>query len=342
MHKKVQAILLVLFMVAASAAVSGDAATIKSITVSIDRSGYVTGSEVISFDGDNGTVLLPAGSQIVSVLSSGIQAPYSTEERGNATALTVLQAEGKSVVVNYTSKVLTSKHGSEWTLKMYSATTKYNTIVKLDLPEKTDIISWEPTTLFTPMEHGIWLYPETEEFDLELKYRLNDDIIIKPPEPGLLEKFLLYVKENAGVIVITFLATFVLAGIWYTINKRRKGYVTRDALSEMIDEKISEKTKGPTQPEKEKEDSAAEKPEGTGSKKVKESVMNVLEDNERRVVEMIINARYDVTQSDISNETGLPKATLSDIMSRLERRNVIEREIDGRRKWVRLKNWVFE
>ncbi len=68
----------------------------------------------------------------------------------------------------------------------------------------------------------------------------------------------------------------------------------------------------------------------------------MLEDNERKIVLILQDAQEEITQATIYNETHIPKATLSDIMKRLEKRNIIKRKQDGRRKWVKLTEWVFD
>ena len=50
----------------------------------------------------------------------------------------------------------------------------------------------------------------------------------------------------------------------------------------------------------------------------------------------------EITQAYIYKTTGIPKATLSEIMGRLERRNIIKRRKEGRIKWIRLKQWIFK
>lgn len=77
-------------------------------------------------------------------------------------------------------------------------------------------------------------------------------------------------------------------------------------------------------------------------KRVKESVIKMLEENERKIVEILQDADEEITQATIYNQTHMPKASLSDLMRRLERRNILERTREGRRNWVKLKEWVFD
>ena len=84
---------------------------------------------------------------------------------------------------------------------------------------------------------------------------------------------------------------------------------------------------------------ASAKSSGT---KVKESIKNVLDENERQVVEILEKAADEITQAYVYKSTGIPKSSLSDVIKRLERRKIIERKKEGRTNWLKLKDWVFE
>jgi len=79
-----------------------------------------------------------------------------------------------------------------------------------------------------------------------------------------------------------------------------------------------------------------------GKRAVKESILNVLDESEKAVVELLINSEDEITQAFIYKSTGIPKSSLSDTIKRLEKRNIIERKKEGRTNWLKLKEWVFE
>jgi DNA-binding transcriptional ArsR family regulator len=78
------------------------------------------------------------------------------------------------------------------------------------------------------------------------------------------------------------------------------------------------------------------------SKGVKESILNVLDESERIVVNMLEKAEDEITQAYVYKSTGIPKSSLSDTIKRLEKRNIIEIKKEGRTNWLKLKEWVFE
>jgi uncharacterized membrane protein len=80
---------------------------------------------------------------------------------------------------------------------------------------------------------------------------------------------------------------------------------------------------------------------GSKGRKIDASVLNMLDENEKKVVELIENADGEITQAYIYKSTGIPKASLSDLIKRLEKRNIIERRRDGRTNWINLQEWVF-
>jgi uncharacterized membrane protein len=80
----------------------------------------------------------------------------------------------------------------------------------------------------------------------------------------------------------------------------------------------------------------------SGKRTVKESILNVLDESEKSVVDLLIKAEDEITQAYVYKCTGMPKSSLSDTIKRLEKRNIIERKKEGRTNWLKLKEWVFE
>ncbi len=83
-------------------------------------------------------------------------------------------------------------------------------------------------------------------------------------------------------------------------------------------------------------------PKEGGSTRIKTSIINMLDENEKKIVKMLEESEGEITQAYIYKSTGIPKSSLSDTMRRLEKRNIIERKKEGRTNWIRLKDWVFE
>jgi uncharacterized membrane protein len=79
-----------------------------------------------------------------------------------------------------------------------------------------------------------------------------------------------------------------------------------------------------------------------GPRRIKESVRNVLDETELKVIDMLLKFEDEITQAYIYKTTGIPKSSLSDTIKRLEKRNVIDRKKDGRINWIRIKDWVFD
>jgi uncharacterized membrane protein len=79
-----------------------------------------------------------------------------------------------------------------------------------------------------------------------------------------------------------------------------------------------------------------------GPRGIKESVRNVLDETELKVIDMLLKFEDEITQAYIYKTTGIPKSSLSDTIKRLEKRNVIDRRKDGRINWIKIKDWVFD
>ena len=65
-------------------------------------------------------------------------------------------------------------------------------------------------------------------------------------------------------------------------------------------------------------------------------LLRSLKDNERRVVECL-HEFGEMTQTELSARTGIPKSTLSRILQSLEERGIVERYSSGMSKTVRLR-----
>ena len=77
-------------------------------------------------------------------------------------------------------------------------------------------------------------------------------------------------------------------------------------------------------------------------RKVNPSIIGLLDENEGAVVDLLQSMDDEITQAYIRKTTKIPGSTLSKVMLRLEKRNIIERREEGKTKWVKLKEWVFE
>jgi LPXTG-motif cell wall-anchored protein len=75
---------------------------------------------------------------------------------------------------------------------------------------------------------------------------------------------------------------------------------------------------------------------------IKESILNVLDESEKSVVNLLINAEDEITQAYVYKSTGMPKSSLSDTIKRLEKRNIIKRKKEGRTNWLKLQDWVLD
>jgi uncharacterized membrane protein len=80
----------------------------------------------------------------------------------------------------------------------------------------------------------------------------------------------------------------------------------------------------------------------SGKRTVKESILNVLDESEKSVINLLIKSEDETTQAYVYKCTGMPKSSLSDTIKRLEKRNIIERKKEGRTNWLKLKEWVFD
>lgn len=71
------------------------------------------------------------------------------------------------------------------------------------------------------------------------------------------------------------------------------------------------------------------------------AILNTLKDNERKIVEVLIN-HGEMTQAELAARVNIPKSTLSRMLKDLETRGIIIRYDSGMTKTVKLNNQLLE
>ncbi len=339
-----------------------NALAVDTINVAIDDKGFVSVNETVTLYGSKNTedyVLIPGKVDVTSVSSSINDLIYNITSSENLSNITLRfpalnSGEHKEVSIAYTSKYLTSKTAGAWLLNLRSCATAYRTVLKISFPTNTTILSWEPKWSFSPGKDLLYLYPESDDFELNVTYEYADSGAITP------------LGEEPSNIFVPILLLVILVLAYHLMVRRRRTEKAR--TSEMQEIRVEHKpleavvatvedvdlTHKPQETlvatmEEIKVNSKASEPEKNKTeektakkRKVKESILNVLDENERRIISILEAAGDEITQAQICRETGIPKASLSDILRHLEKRNVVERERDGRRNWIKIKEWVFE
>jgi len=304
--------------------------TINNINLIVDKDGTVRVEEkiIVSTGESQLRLTLPENHESLGVTKNGVPLHFEVEdslEGPQVVALFDSSARSENIDVVYESTHLTAKSGGVWTLNFPARTDPYRTIVKVTLPRNTTVLDWSPKNRFTPTEDGLIVYPESEQYDFVLNYAVGggDDDAEKPPKVAFLYIVLV-------VVAIVLLLVF-------------RRFTRRPSDSGVSTTSAGIQVSAPSAKVEIATEDAEEKPgEASSSGEMKDSVYKILEDNERKIVDFLI-AKHgeDITQAQICRETGIPKATLSDLMRRLEKRNVLERERQGRRNWVKLKKWVL-
>jgi len=165
-------------------------------------------------------------------------------------------------------------------------------------------------------------------------------------------KILNHADDNGGLIndliyiillaVILVVSLFMLFRAWFKRKIKKEIKIHTDSTDSSKKEiEIEDASYGGDEKEAGKDKAQGADGDRAG-KKIKDSVLNMLDDKERMIVKILEEADTEITQAYIYKMTRMPKASLSDIMRRLESRNIIERRTEGRTKWVKFKEWVFE
>lgn len=283
---------------------------INYITLLVHENGFVDVEEELEVNNTIASIFTPRN--ILDLLitdSEGNKLQYESVSGNNKQLITfyLLSPDERLIRLRYRTLDLTSKNASTWTLKFSTSSVPRHTIIKIEFPPGSDVISLRPRNILRYPQNltsPLWLYPQVKDFGFECDYETGPSI------PG---------GDGTHPYAVASIAVMAVVMIFLSIYILRKGK--------------EEKILGEVKEEKGKEEEKVSK--------IKPSVLNVLEENERKVVEVLQDSDDEITQAYIYKTTGIPKATLSDLMKRLEKRNVIERRRDGRINWIKLKEWVF-
>ncbi|HIE33581.1 MAG TPA: winged helix-turn-helix transcriptional regulator [Candidatus Altiarchaeales archaeon] len=219
------------------------------------------------------------------------------------------------IIVSYSTQSIINKNASVWSIAFSSSATPSYSIFKIRFPEDSRIMSWTPNVLFTYLrdEDSLWLYPQEDKFNFRCEYETVQHSTVDSNK-------LLYIPIAVMIIVIIVLVIYLLI-------LRKRAISGTESKKQIENETIDPDT-----------EACKEQPT---EKRIKSSILNMLDENERRIIEILEQSEDEITQAYIYKTTGMPKATLSDMMRRLENRNIITRRRDGRVNWIRLEDWVF-
>ncbi|MEA3255342.1 MAG: hypothetical protein U9Q22_05860 [Candidatus Altiarchaeota archaeon] len=302
---------------------------VDSVDMVIDQNGLVSVSEKLVVQrGDRVAILIPGNVRELQVSDSGgTEVSYESTPEGDkqliAFFLDESGGEDEEIIVVYNTQQLTAKVGEIWSIRFSATATPQHTILKINFPGDSRITSMDPEDLYwTPIRDSeLWVYPQIKEFYFKFEYKIGTSGPIIPKSTTTSPTTTLpasVVHPDDSLIGPAVILILVVTATLFVLKRRRKDK-----------KKIAEGVEG-------------EAGEGE-SLRVKTSIMGMLDENEKRIVEILgESGGEEITQAYIYKSTGIPKSSLSDTMKRLERRNIIERKREGRTNWIRLKEWVFE
>lgn len=322
---------------------------INDIQLNVSGSGQVWVTEDITVYGNETTLelLLPAYSNI-EFISAGAVIPYYSKnvDSGMSVSLNLPNlpagAKQRDVSVIYETPHLTTKNGSIWSISFSTEATPRKTILKLYLPKNSTILlpSLKPRDiLFSVDRDSLWLYPQEVDFNFTCDYEYSGGpTVISPdvPDDGRLRL----------IASVLFAALLISAALLYYLLRSRTspkvvGKVEVDDESVQAGESLS--AAGDMKKTTEVGGIEFEFKTENSIPKIKETVLNILNEEEKNII-VFIQEKWpeDITQALIYKTIRMPKSSLSEVIKRLERRNVIECRREGRLNWIKLKKWILE
>lgn len=300
---------------------------VNSISMIIDQNGVVSvNEELIVQKGDRVGILIPKNVQELLVSDSeGNEIAYEATPQNNKQIIAFFLEEsdgekGEEISINYNTQQITSKVGDIWDVEFSTTTTPRHTIIKINFPMDTQIVSIEPRDLYwTPVSDSeLWLYPQTKDFYFRFGYKIGIPGPIIPKSTTTTTTTVPSQIFNKGISIIVLAIILISIPILLFLYQRRKVKKIKEVKEKpMVEKKIA-------------------------SRKINKSIMGMLDENEKKIVKILEESTGEITQAYIYKSTGIPKSSLSRIMNNLERRNIIEKKREGRTNWIKLKKLVFE
>lgn len=306
----------------------------NKINLDIDKSGYVvTSYTIILEDGSDVSIILPDGSESVQVYYAGGSLRNTKTPVPEGILLDIdispIRFFPTEITVAYGTKLYTTKSGGIWELFYSSRSSAFKTIVKATFPQNSTIISWNPRFRFSLGPDTLFVYPDTDEFNLTVLYEYSDMPVNQLENKTITTNGTNDLPSWIAIIlaIIVVLLVIIIAMVW----RRKTPQVQEKPVQEKPEPEASQEA-GPI-----REQETADE-----GRKIKDSVYMMLDDKEREALKVMEEYAMETTQAYVYKTTGIPKATLSDIIRRLERRNIVEKRREGRVNWIRLKDWIFE
>ena len=342
---------------------------IEYINLNVGESGFVRIEEklIIKSDVNETSIVIPKFTGSLSISNYTEELKYVVEALDSKEVVTIYMAtpsKGKerAIFLRYGTQHLTTKTGGVWNITFSFPVTSLpetpvQTLTRINFPQNTRILSWGPTSWYTPEKDAIWLYTYPNEreknFTAIYEYEISMTTTIRSNASGNIS--VPPTISSNRILLIIFLSLIVLIYfIFIFARKRPEVEEKKEVMEPRVDipidvveiEKeepeidVTEKTQ--TISVSETIEKKPELKEEQKIKKVKQSIMNVLDENEKTIVQLLEGYKEEITQAYIYKTTNIPKASLSDILKRLESRNILERTREGRVNWIKLKEWVFE
>ena len=322
---------------------SANATTIDTINLWIQEDGTVFIEEKLTLTQSTYHINLPPGIRDLAITSGRGTLKQNTTQSNQYTKTsfslrkTLREGEEETVWIKYWTPTLTSKRSGLWHMSFNTQATPRKTIVELNFPPGSQIISLEPTSLLrTPAESALILYPAEKDFQFNTTYQYaQTPTTINPTQndttPQTNGPFM---DSSTPLILIAAPIAVLLAVIAYLLYRRNQQtsdltYSAQDGINEPL---ISQGN------------ASLELSQEHGYKgRVKDDVSNMLDEKEKKIVHLLENTdEEETTQAYIYKTTGIPKSTLSEKLKQLEKRKIIYRSREGRTNWIKLQEWVIE
>ncbi|MCX6695329.1 MAG: hypothetical protein NTU61_03450 [Candidatus Altiarchaeota archaeon] len=335
--------------------------TITDINLWVGGDGYILAEEKIIVEGgfSNSQITIPAYVKDLTVADELGRVKYEITGDGayktlNMTFEPLDAGENKTIWVKYGTPQLTKKEGVNWTISYSTLASPRMTIVRVNMPIGSSFLNLKPDKLLRSHDkYAVWIFPQEDSLDLNFTYEYSGSTTPGNQSSGngnnstmgFMKGFMTINTVLVALASIVFLSGIIYLAWRMELFKKEIKEKKDDAITVSV-EKPGEIVKGPTIVGG--GDSLSYDIEGGAAKRrgkriVKDSVLKMLDEKELNVVKILESSDdEELTQAYVHKTTGIPKSSLSDIIKRLEKRNILETTSQGRIKWLKLQKWSLE
>jgi hypothetical protein len=199
-------------------------ARVNHINIRVQDTGFVEIEEGVDVNNTIVKIFTPKNIQDVLIKDSkGNKLAYDLEDVSGRQLMSfyLKSIDERSITIIYRTADMTSKNASNWAFTFSATTTPGSTIVRVDFPAGTEVVSLEPGDILRSPKNlstSMLLYPQVNDFTFVYGYKTNSLI---PGGNDMLAMFSAFVASPYLLPAAAILLVILLVIIYVFVVRRR-------------------------------------------------------------------------------------------------------------------------